>query len=140
ARPGPATAAGTDSAVAQAPSAEPGADEADPAYTGGRTGGTVLIPSEDILVMDDLIRDWTDWYVVHISSFKESVKARDEVSSLESREFPVFIVFLDLGAKGPWYRVYSGPFLTREQALDVKKNLDDTPGVRFTRVSKVAPK
>jgi hypothetical protein len=138
--PEPATAAGSDSAVAQAPSPEPGADALDPADTGGGTGGTVLIPSEDILVMDDLIRDWTDSYVVHISSFKESVKARDEVGYLESQEFSVFIVFLDLGAKGKWYRVYSGPFQTRQQALNVKKNLDDTPGVRFTRVSKVTPR
>jgi len=138
AQPGP-SAVTTGAESVDARDASPAADVVDPADTGGRTGGTVLIPSEDILVMDDLIGGWTGWYVVHISSFKESVKARTEIGYLESREFPVFIVFLDLGAKGKWYRVYCGPFSTREQAQEVKKNLDDTPGVRFTRVSKVTP-
>ncbi len=110
----------------------------DPANTGGRTGGTVLINSSDIIVMDDLARDWTGWFVVHISSFRESIKAREEVAYLETNEFPVFIVFLDLGAKGTWYRVYAGPLRTREAARDVKKNLDDLQRVRFTRISEVA--
>jgi len=135
-RPAPAVA---DTVRSGAQSEGPPVPVMDPADTRGHTGGTVLIPSENILVFDDLTRDWTDWYVIHISSFKESVKARTEVAYLESREFPVFIVFLDLGAKGKWYRVYSGPFRERAEALEVKKNLDATPGVRFTRVSKVTP-
>lgn len=108
-----------------------------PADTGGRTGGTVLVDPSDILVMDDLERRWKDWYAIHISSFQESIRAREEVSFLQSREFPVFIVFLDLGAKGKWYRVYAGPFETREEAREVKKNLDAVAQVRFTRITKI---
>ncbi len=108
-----------------------------PADTGGRTGGTVLVDPADILVMEDLEKRWKDWYAIHISSFQESIRAREEVSFLQSREFPVFIVFLDLGAKGKWYRVYAGPFETREEARDVKKNLDAIPQVRFTRITKI---
>ncbi len=107
------------------------------AYTGGRTGGTQLINPADIHVMDDLERSWRDWYVIHISSFQESIRAREEVAFLQSREFPVFIVYLDLGAKGKWYRVYAGPFRTREEAREVKKNLDAVPQVRFTRIAKI---
>ncbi len=108
-----------------------------PADTGGGSGGTVLVDPNDILVMDDLAARWKDWYAIHISSFQESIRAREEVSFLQSREFPVFIVFLDLGAKGKWYRVYAGPFETREEARDVKKNLDAIPQVRFTRITKI---
>lgn len=108
-----------------------------PSDTGGRTGGTVLVDPSDILVMDDLARRWNGWYAIHISSFQESIRAREEVSFLQSREFPVFIVFLDLGPKGKWYRVYAGPFETREEAREVKKNLDAIPQVRFTRVTKI---
>jgi cell division septation protein DedD len=108
-----------------------------PADTGGRSGGTVLVDPNDILIMDDLAARWNDWYAIHISSFQESIRAREEVSFLQSREFPVFIVFLDLGAKGKWYRVYAGPFETREEARDVKKNLDAIPQVRFTRITKI---
>jgi len=129
--------------VAEAPGTGAGQGEpattphADAAETGGGTGGTVLIGSDDILVMDDLTREWAGWYVIHISSFRTSAKAREDVDYLELHEFPVFIVFLDLGAKGKWYRVYAGPFRTREEASEVKKNLDDLSRVRFTRISKV---
>jgi len=110
----------------------------DPADTGGRSGGEVLIGSEDIIVMDDLERNWQGYYVIHISSFRESIKARDEVKFLLTHEFPAFIVFLDLGAKGKWYRVYVGPIRTREETRELKKSLDDLPRVRFTRITKVA--
>ncbi len=109
----------------------------DPADTGGRTGGTLLLNPADIHVMADLDAHWRDWYMIHISSFQESIRAREEVDFLQSREFPVFIVFLDLGAKGKWYRVYSGPFETREEAREVKKNLDAIAQVRFTRITKI---
>jgi hypothetical protein len=108
-----------------------------PADTGGATGGRALVDPSDILVMDDLARRWNGWYAIHISSFQESIRAREEVAFLQSREFPVFIVFLDLGPKGKWYRVYAGPFETREEARDVKKNLDAIPQVRFTRVTRI---
>ncbi len=108
-----------------------------PSDTGGKTGGTVLVNPDDILVMADLEARWKDWFAIHISSFQESIRAREEVEFLQSREFPVFIVFLDLGAKGKWYRVYAGPFETREEARDVKKNLDAIPQVRFTRITKI---
>jgi hypothetical protein len=108
-----------------------------PADTGGRGGGTVLLNPADIHVMDDVVRNYRGWFLIHISSFQESVRAREEVAFLESREFPVFIVFLDLGPKGKWYRIYAGPFKTREEARDVKKNLDAVPQVRFTRIATI---
>ena len=107
-----------------------------PDDTGGKSGGKALVDPADILVMADLQR-WTGWFAIHISSYQESARAREEVSFLQSREFPVFIVFLDLGPKGKWYRVYAGPFETREEARDVKKNLDAIPQVRFTRITQL---
>lgn len=101
------------------------------------TGGTQLIDPDNIHVMAELDQSYKDWFVIHISSFQESIRARQEVAFLESREFPVFIVYLDLGPKGKWYRVYAGPFRTREEAMDVKKNLDAVPQVRFTRIAKI---
>lgn len=108
-----------------------------PATPAGHTGGTMLVNSADIQVMEDLNRKFRGWYMIHISSFQTSTRARDEVAFLESHEFPVFIVFLDLGPKGKWYRVYAGPFQTREEAADVKKNLDAVPQVRFTRIATI---
>jgi cell division septation protein DedD len=96
------------------------------------------IDSSDILVKDDLETNWAGWYFIHISSFRESSLARKEVANLESRGFRVFIVFLNLGQKGSWYRVYAGPEETREGARNLKKLLDDTPGVRFTRITQIS--
>jgi cell division septation protein DedD len=107
------------------------------AGTSPNSGGTMLVNSGDIQVMDDLNRRFRGWYMIHISSFQTSVRARDEVAFLESHEFPVFIVFLDLGPKGKWYRVYAGPFETRDEAVEVKKNLDAVPQVRFTRIATI---
>ena len=103
----------------------------------GHAGGAVLVNSADIQVMEDLNRRFRGWYMIHISSFQTSTRARDEVAFLESHEFPAFIVFLDLGPKGKWYRVYAGPFQTREEAVEVKKNLDAVPQVRFTRIATI---
>jgi cell division septation protein DedD len=132
-------AASADSSAAAAPDtvARVATAPVNPADTGGRTGGTLLINPADIHVMADLDARWRDWYMIHISSFQESIRAREEVDFLQSREFPVFIVFLDLGAKGKWYRVYCGPFRTRDEAREVKKNLDAVPQVRFTRIAKI---
>jgi hypothetical protein len=96
------------------------------------------IDSDDIIVMDDLESNWAGYHLIHISSFRESAKARTEITNLERRGFPVFIVFLDLGAKGKWYRVYAGPLDTRDDARNMKKLLDGTPGVRFTRITRIA--
>ncbi|HET6349106.1 MAG TPA: SPOR domain-containing protein, partial [Candidatus Krumholzibacteria bacterium] len=127
----------TDTTMASAPPRRPLPAPANPADTAGRTGGTMLVNSSDIQVMEDLDHRFHGWYVIHISSFQTSVRARDEVAFLESHEFPVFIVFLDLGVKGKWYRVYAGPFQTREEAQEVKKNLDAIPQVRFTRIASI---
>lgn len=96
------------------------------------------ISPDDILVLEDLENNWGGYYVIHISSFRDSGKARTEVAQLTARGFPVFIVFLNLGAKGSWYRVYAGPVVSREDARNTKKLLDDTPGVRFTRITQIA--
>jgi cell division septation protein DedD len=125
-KPGPTTAPAVTTSAASSPKSTP-----------ARTGGTMLVNSADIQVMDDLNRRFRGWYMIHISSFQTSVRARDEVAFLESHEFPAFIVFLDLGPKGKWYRVYSGPFETRDEAAEVKKNLDAVPQVRFTRIATI---
>ncbi len=137
--PDTARAAAVDTAAATAPApVEPANTNTSPSgETAGKNGGKALTDPEDILVMADLETRWKGWYAVHVSSFQESKRAREEVSFLQSREFPVFIVFLDLGPKGKWYRVYAGPFETREEARDVKKNLDAIPQVRFTRITQL---
>jgi len=112
----------------------PTGTETDPT---GQTGAGAAIDSDNILVMDDLESKWGGSFLIHVSSFRESDKARTEVSYLVDLDYPVFIVYIDLGVKGKWYRVYAGPFERREEARNAKKNLDDTPGVRFTRITQI---
>jgi cell division septation protein DedD len=119
-------------AVAVAPDTTPAQPDPEP------TGEAGVVSSDNILVMDDLENNWGGQYLIHISSFRDSEKARTEVGHLTSRGFSVFIVYLNLGAKGSWYRVYAGPITTRVDARNTKKLLDDTPGVRFTRITQIA--
>ena len=126
------TLADSTAVVAVAPDTTVAPPDPEPAGEAG------VVSSDDILVMDDLENNWGGQYLIHISSFRGSEKARTEVGQLTSRGFSVFIVYLNLGAKGSWYRVYAGPIATREDARNTKKLLDDTPGVRFTRISQIA--
>lgn len=135
--PAATTPAGSDTTATTPATSTPPGTTGNSTGTAGRAGGTTLVSSADIQVMEDLNRRFRGWYMIHISSFQTSTRARDEVAFLESHEFPVFIVFLDLGPKGKWYRVYVGPFQTREEASEVKKNLDAVPQVRFTRIATI---
>lgn len=138
---GPEMAQDSETPVPSQPSAQTESDDSDrstpPPATGAGAEPAGLINSEDILVMDDLESNWGGYHLIHVSSFRGSAKARSDVESLKARGFPVFVVYIDLGAKGKWYRVYAGPMESREEARNMKKNLDDTPGVRFTRITQI---
>ncbi|HUK63418.1 MAG TPA: hypothetical protein VLV15_08795, partial [Dongiaceae bacterium] len=60
--------------AATAPSAGPGvsAVQKKPAETGAYSGGSMLVNSADIQVMDDLDRKYHGWFMIHISSFQTS--------------------------------------------------------------------
>jgi cell division septation protein DedD len=149
---GPETVLAADTTAAvSAPDTTPVAPEPTPVSAPGTSGSagaevaesvrptdaSAMLDSDNILVMDDLESNWGGYYLIHVSSFRESSKARTEVAYLSDRGYPAFVVYIDLGPKGKWYRVYTGPLERREQAREMKKNLDDTPGVRFTRITQI---
>ena len=143
----PPDSAATIAAVDTTPAQSQPAQDTTKATTSAEKGaGTESTPAneavgkldtDNILVMDDLESNWGGLFLIHVSSFRESSKARSEVKYLSGHGFPCFIVYIDLGAKGKWYRVYAGPLQRREDAREMKKNLDDTPGVRFTRITQI---
>jgi len=81
--------------------------------------------------------EFANQYVVHAGSFKGVDKAKEEAFYLLGWGYAVFIYRVDLESKGVWYRVYVGPFATREDAMERKIKLDENPRIRSTRVSKV---
>lgn len=80
---------------------------------------------------------FADQYVIHVSSFRGTEKAKEEARYLGGAGYPVFVYHVDTGSKGMWYRVYVGPYPTRDEAIDAKIKLDENPRIRSTRVSKV---
>ncbi len=118
------TGEGTAGGAAGAKASAAGATEGD--VYGGR-----------IVRLADVERDYAGQYVVHVSSFRDSAKARVEEVYLLRREVTAFIARVDLGAKGVWYRVYVGPWRKRSDARDAKKNLDELPRVKFTRIARI---
>ena len=81
--------------------------------------------------------EFANQYVVHAGSFRGIDKAKEEAFYLLGWGYSVFIYRVDLESKGVWYRVYVGPFATREDAMERKIKLDENPRIRSTRVSKV---
>jgi len=76
-------------------------------------------------------------YLVHVSSFRGTTRAQSDADYLKERGFATVIAQFDLGEKGIWYRVYVGPFDSRDDALTVKIRLDENPRVLSTRITRV---
>ena len=55
-------------------------------------------------------------FVVQIASFRTSQDAAKLAGRLKAYDLTVFVETANLGDKGVWYRVLSGPFAAREQA------------------------
>lgn len=75
-------------------------------------------------------------YLIHISSFRMVDHAKDDAQYLLDKGFRVCVARVDLGAKGEWYRVYGGPYDTRDEARDIKMRLENLDRVKFTRITK----
>jgi len=57
-------------------------------------------------------------------SFQDRERVNEEISSLKGKAFPPYWAYVDLGAKGKWYRVFAGHFKTSEDAERCKESLD----------------
>lgn len=55
-------------------------------------------------------------FVVQIASFRSEADATKLIKRLDPYNLKVFVETVDLGEKGTWHRVLSGPFVTRESA------------------------
>jgi cell division septation protein DedD len=83
------------------------------------------------------LSDYAGLYVIHVSSFRRHRDAESDAAYLQGRGYETIIAQVDLGEKGIWYRVYVGPFETREEAGRIKIRLDENPRVRSTRLTRV---
>ena len=59
-------------------------------------------------------------YSILLSSCQKQESVRKVVSSYQGSEIDPFVVKVDLGEKGVWWRIFSGHFKTREAAVDAK--------------------
>ncbi len=97
----------------------------------------VVSSTPDSVLFVQSLDQFAGQHVIHVSSFKGTEKAEEEALYLLGWGFPVFLYHVDLGSKGKWYRVYVGPYATREEAMQSKIKLDENPRITSTRVSKV---
>jgi succinoglycan biosynthesis transport protein ExoP len=63
-------------------------------------------------------------YSVLTGSFRDVTRANKEISSLKDKGFAPYWTYVDLGAKGKWYRVFAGHFETLEGAETFAESLD----------------
>jgi len=79
-------------------------------------------------------RNITYPYSVLTGSFRDVTRANKEISSLKDRGFVRYWTYVDLGAKGTWYRVFAGHFETLEEAETFKESLD-IPGAAVLKTA-----
>jgi Mrp family chromosome partitioning ATPase/cell division septation protein DedD len=63
-------------------------------------------------------------YSVLTGSFRDIERANKEMSFLKDKGFELYWTYVDLGAKGKWYRVFAGHFETLEEAEKFKESLN----------------
>ncbi len=105
--------------------------------TVARGAHLVFESTADSIYYAESLSEFADRYIIHVSSFRGRQKAKDEAFYLLGWGYPVFMYHVDLGSKGMWYRVYVGPYDTREEAMQHKIKLDENPRIQSTRISKV---
>jgi len=103
------------------------------------TAEDAVEPARSALVTADL-DDYAGKYFVHVSSFRGAARVQDDSDYLTERGHDIVITRVDLGNMGWWYRVYVGPFDTRNDAANTKIRLDENPRFRSTRITRVPPK
>jgi hypothetical protein len=96
-----------------------------------------FVSTADSIYSAESLDEFSNRYVIHVSSFRGREKAKEEAFYLAGWGYPVFMYRVDLGSKGTWYRVYVGPYGTREEATRHKIKLDENPRIQSTRISKV---
>jgi cell division septation protein DedD len=115
---------------AAAPSEEMGSRRTRPEGEAARED----ISPDDVYVAADFT-EFAGKYLVHVSSFREIGRAREDAAYLMRNNFAACVIPVDLNSKGIWYRVYAGPIETRDKALQQKIMLDELPRVKFTRIT-----
>jgi cell division septation protein DedD len=76
----------------------------------------------------------TGGWVVQLFASKSAADAGILRDNLAIKNYPVFIAEADLGAKGLWYRVLIGPFVTRDSALQAQAFAEQKDNLKgFTR-------
>ena len=87
--------------------------------------------------MAPAVREGT--YSLHVASFREEARARNFHDHFLSLETGSFIKVIDSDEGQVWYRVYLGPFLTREEATAEAERLKEAEEISYFRVLKMTP-
>ncbi len=96
---------------------------------------SAAVSPEDVYIAKDFT-EFAGKYLVHISSFREIERAKEDAAYLLRNNFAACVIPVDISSKGRWYRVYVGPVETRDEALQQKIMLDELPSVKFTRITR----
>jgi hypothetical protein len=116
-------------------SAAPGAGEGNERLRQAGESSASDASGGDVYIAEDF-SEFTGKYLIHVSSFRTLNRAREDAAYLLQNNFSGCVIPVDLDTKGIWYRVYTGPFDTREEALQQKIMLDELSRVKFTRITR----
>jgi len=66
---------------------------------------------------------------LHLGSFRSLEKAKEALSDFIKRGISSYLVKVDLGNKGMWWRVYGGYYKSQEEAQQIKKEFSLSDGL-----------
>ncbi|MFH1480902.1 MAG: SPOR domain-containing protein, partial [Pseudomonadota bacterium] len=66
---------------------------------------------------------------LHLGSYRSLEKAKEALSDLIRRGISSYLVKVDLGNKGMWWRVYGGYYKSQEEAQQIKKEFSLSDGL-----------
>lgn len=73
-------------------------------------------------------------FAVHVSSYRSLRRAEADARSLESRGYETDVAEVDLGSRGRWYRVTVGRLSTRDEAVELSRQLREQEGFEYAKV------
>jgi hypothetical protein len=78
-------------------------------------------------------------YSILLSSCQKQESVQKVISTYQGSELDPFVVQVDLGEKGVWWRIFSGHFETRKAAVDVKhkSGLSDKTVIKLSQADLV---
>ncbi len=87
-----------------------------PAHTEADQAAVAAVKPSSSVVMAPQVLSSKESFAVQVYSFKDKARAESALEKLKAKGYKAYIMVSDLGARGVWYRVRAGSYVTEDEA------------------------